>query len=93
MSERQVCVGLMSGTSVDGIDAALVAFTGHAQDVELELLQFATYPYPPEVRNELLNLYEDETRAISRLSSLNVVLGELFGQAVLDICAAGEFDV
>jgi anhydro-N-acetylmuramic acid kinase len=87
-----LCVGLISGTSVDGIDAALVDIDGHAQGATVKLLAFATYPYPDQVRAELLDLYEDQANAIARLSSLNVVLGELFGQAVLDICAVGGID-
>ena len=92
MTSGSLCVGLISGTSVDGIDAALVEIEGHAQHARLRLLEFTTYPYPDQVRAELLNLYEDQTQAIARLSSLNMVLGELFAEATLAICAAGNVD-
>ncbi|MEJ7838617.1 MAG: anhydro-N-acetylmuramic acid kinase, partial [Thermomicrobiales bacterium] len=88
MTQPVYCVGLISGTSVDGIDAALVRIGGHGQSATLELVGFETYPYPPDVRAELLNLYEDQTSAIARLSSMNVVIGDLFAQATLDICEA-----
>jgi anhydro-N-acetylmuramic acid kinase len=87
-----LCVGLISGTSVDGIDAALVRITGHAQDAAIELIAFDTYPYPDDIRAELLALYEDQANAIARLSSLNVVIGRLFAQATLDICAVASVD-
>lgn len=40
-------IGLISGTSVDGIDAALVEITGKDLDLKVELLAGETYPYPP----------------------------------------------
>jgi anhydro-N-acetylmuramic acid kinase len=87
-----LCVGLISGTSVDGIDAALVRIDGHAQQAKIDLIAFETFPYPAEVRAELLALYEDQTSAIARLSSMNVVIGELFAQATLDICDKANID-
>ena len=91
-TEAALCVGLMAGTSLDGIDAALVRIEGHAREARIELLAFATTPYPDAVRAELLALYEDETHALARISSLNVVIGELFAAATLVICAEGGVD-
>jgi len=87
-----LCVGLMAGTSLDGIDAALVRIDGHARDAKVELLAFTTTPYPNAVRAELLALYDDQTNALARLSSLNVVIGALFAEATLAICAEGGID-
>ena len=93
MPERPaLCVGLMAGTSLDGIDAALVRIDGHARDARLDLLAFATTPYPDAVRAELLALYDDQTDALARLSSVNVAIGELFADATLAICAEGGVD-
>jgi anhydro-N-acetylmuramic acid kinase len=79
----------MSGTSVDGIDAALCRIDGHAREATVDLLAFRTTPYPAEIRQDLLHLYDDQTAAVQRLSSLNMVVGGLFGDAVLAICAEG----
>ena len=87
-----LCVGLISGTSVDGIDAALVAIDGHAQDARLNLLAFTTYPYPDDVRTELLGLYDDQAQAVVRICSLNAVIGELFARATIAICAKANVD-
>ncbi|MDP8963822.1 MAG: anhydro-N-acetylmuramic acid kinase, partial [Cyanobacteriota bacterium] len=43
-------IGLISGTSVDGIDAALVEIAGTDVDLNVELVAGATYPYPSELR-------------------------------------------
>lgn len=83
----KLCIGLISGTSADGIDAALTRITGAGAGARVELVAFASTPYPPEVRAELLALYApDAPNAIARLSSLNFVLGELFGDAAAALC-------
>lgn len=79
-----ICIGMISGTSVDGIDVAICRIEGHAQDATLELIQFDTVPYPEEVRNELLALYDDQQNAVARLCSLNVVVGQCFADAAAD---------
>lgn len=89
----RLCVGLISGTSADGIDAALVRITGAGPGAQLELLAFRSTPYPPAVRQELLALYApDAANAIARLCSLNVVLGELFAAAAVAICRQGSVE-
>src|SRR3712207_6534238 len=82
-----LCVGLISGTSADGIDAALLRIEGAGGGARVELVEFVSVPYPDEVRAELLALYADDApRAVARLCSLNVVLGDLFAEAALEVC-------
>src|SRR5262245_59020964 len=83
----EVCVGLISGTSADGIDAALVRINGAGADAKIELVAFASYPYPTEIRAELMALYApDVPHAVARLCSLNAVVGERFAEAAIEIC-------
>lgn len=81
-------IGLMSGTSLDGIDVAICHIEGHAQHAKIELIGFDTVPYPDAVRAELLNLYEDATNAIARICSMNVLIGKQFAAAALQILEA-----
>lgn len=84
---EKLCIGLISGTSADGIDAALTRITGAGAGARLDLVAFTSTPYPPEVRAELLALYApDAPDAIARLSSLNFVLGDLFASAAAALC-------
>ncbi len=76
-------IGLISGTSTDGVDAALVEITGRGLDSRLRLIRFATYPYPRELRAQLVRLTHDGR--VEDLSRLNVYVGELFARAAIRI--------
>lgn len=92
-SESAVCIGLMSGTSVDGVDVAIVEIDGHAAAATVRLLAFETVPYPDPVRAELLALYDDPSNAVARLCSLNVVVGECFAVAAVEVAEHAGIDL
>jgi anhydro-N-acetylmuramic acid kinase len=72
-------IGLISGTSTDGIDAALVEITGPSPDHSLKLLRFETFPYPRRLRERLFRLPSSGT--VNELCHINFYLGELFAEA------------
>jgi anhydro-N-acetylmuramic acid kinase len=76
----------MSGTSMDGIDAALVRLTGSADQPQVRLLAFDTFPYPPEVKEWLMGVAAGELTSAGGISRLNFLLGELFASAALGVC-------
>jgi len=76
----------MSGTSMDGIDAALVRLTGAADQPRVRLLAFDTFPYPPEVKEWLMGVAAGELTSAGGISRLNFLLGELFASAALGVC-------
>jgi len=78
-------VGLMSGTSADGVDAAVVDITGR----RVKLLAFETFPYPPALRERLFALFDPATARIDELSCLNFAVGEVFAAAVLRLAERG----
>src|SRR5262245_17935592 len=80
-------IGLMSGTSTDGISAALVRLTPNADGYRPSLLAFATKPYRRELRAALLRCAEGEPQPVAALSELNVALGEAFADAAKAIAA------
>ncbi|SDF74569.1 anhydro-N-acetylmuramic acid kinase [Fontibacillus panacisegetis] len=81
-------VGLMSGTSVDGIDAAVVKLSPPAereQGVEVELLAFENTPFEVQVRNSIFELFDPANATIDKVGAMNMWLGELYAQATLSI--------
>lgn len=86
-----LAIGLISGTSADGIDAALLSVEWEDQHTPIvHLLAFHTYPYPTEVYEEILAVSDPRTGTVDRICRLNFLLGELFAQAALQIAAKGE---
>ncbi|MEQ8464581.1 anhydro-N-acetylmuramic acid kinase, partial [Coleofasciculus sp. E1-EBD-02] len=64
-------VGLISGTSVDGIDAAFVEIAGSESDLTVELLAGATYPYPEKLRSQILNLCAGGSISMAEFAGLD----------------------
>ena len=73
-------IGVMSGTSTDGISAALVRLEAHRRGYRHALLQLCTLPFAPQLRSRLLNCAEGARLPASHLSVLNVELGEAIAQ-------------
>ncbi len=85
-------IGLMSGTSTDGIDAALVELArreGSAPGWQVALKAFLTMPYPEVVRQELFRLFAGEAEGTARVCHMNYVVGELFARAAQAVAAEG----
>lgn len=80
-------IGLMSGTSVDGIDAALVDISGQDLDIQIELIAGTTYPYPPELRERILAVCAGEAISMLEFAELDDAIAQVFAQAALNIQA------
>ena len=77
-----LALGIMSGTSADGIDVALVRMTGRKASLE----NFAAFPFPSRVQKAILKLGEGRPVTTGEISQLNFLLGELFADAALAAC-------
>lgn len=77
-----IVAGVMSGTSTDGINVALVEITGDRAP-HVELLGHAEFPYPPKIRAAVLAAMNAERASVAGLARLNFVLGELYADAVV----------
>lgn len=78
-------IGLISGTSVDGIDAALVEITGTDVDLKIELLAGATYPYPETLREQILQVCAGAAVSMAELAELDDAIAIQFAQAAQEI--------
>ncbi len=88
--KEKLVLGLLSGTSADGIDAALVHITGSGVESKLHLLAFETYPYPNELRARVLAASLPGKGTVDEICRLNIAVGECFAQAALQIIAAAN---
>jgi anhydro-N-acetylmuramic acid kinase len=81
----ELYIGLMSGTSMNAIDAALVDLHGqHPQ-----LLQTASHPYSAELRQRLKSLCEGTADELEKFARLDAELGHLFAAAALSVLEKG----
>lgn len=83
-------IGLMSGTSVDGVDAALVRVSGAGRDTRAELLEFCMYPYPSDLRKLVLDLSHGEGNP-ALVSTVGVRVGQLFAEAALAVMMKADW--
>ena len=90
--ERLCVVGLMSGTSIDGVDVAIVDLWFEGGDLKYELRGFITVPIPLSLRQEILEICEGRGD-IKLLCRLNFLLGDLFADAVIFAVEAAGIDV
>jgi len=79
-------LGMISGTSADGIDVALVRVEGRPPRLAAHFEKFACVPYPPRVRQEILRVAAGAPVTSGDIARLNVLIGELFAQAALAAC-------
>ncbi len=75
------CIGLMSGTSVDGIDACLVKISGSKLALQVDLIQGATYEYPVELRQEILDLCGEAFTSPAEMARLDDAIAVQFAKA------------
>ena len=85
-------VGLMSGTSLDGVDAVVVAIKtvegkalGKAGSVEVSIEAYTHYPMPPSLKQTLLECQRGEPLTIQALCELDNTLGNWFGDAAQNL--------
>jgi len=86
--------GLMSGTSADGVDVAIVDIAGR----KVQLRAFEMFSYPPALRAEILHLCRPESARLDDICHYNFVLGEVFADAIVKLCSTsgislGSIDV
>jgi anhydro-N-acetylmuramic acid kinase len=79
-------LGLMSGTSADGIDIALASVSGAPPRVRARLLNHTAVKFPPRVRANILRVAEQRAITAGELSQLNFRLGGLFADAAKTAC-------
>jgi anhydro-N-acetylmuramic acid kinase len=85
-SRPLLILGMMSGTSADGIDAALAHISGAPPELNAKLLNHTSVSFPAALRKEILRFAEQQPISAGELSQLNFRLGEIYAEAALTAC-------
>jgi len=86
----KLAIGLMSGTSLDGVDAALVEIRGEGLTSRVRLLSHIHRSYPPHLQKRLLSVSEPAGGSTQEVCRLNVLVGEAFARAAFAVCRKGN---
>lgn len=82
MSQSRLIIGLMSGTSLDGIDAVLLNVHGSGLRTKFEQLAYLEQPFPRGLRALVLRNSVPGTSRVDDITRLNVLFGQLYAEAV-----------
>ena len=88
--EERIVVGIMSGTSVDGIDAVLLKMSGHYTGTKLTEIAFNNYAFPDGIKERVFKLFEGGEA--SEFCHMNFLLGNLFADAAVDLAKQAGVD-
>jgi anhydro-N-acetylmuramic acid kinase len=83
--KKKIIVGLMSGTSADGIDTVIIDVRRHGISTAFRQIAFSTYPYPDGFKKLLMEISDVKSARLDTISRCNILIGTLFGEAVRKI--------
>jgi anhydro-N-acetylmuramic acid kinase len=86
--QERMVIGLMSGTSMDGLDIALCLIKGAGRVTHFELKAFTTIAYNNDFKEKILSIFSKEMVALETLCLLNAWVGKQHGKMVLDALAS-----
>ena len=90
--DSKFVIGLMSGTSVDGVDVALVEINGNWIETKINLIGFLEYPFPPGLKELILKNSARESSNVEDITRLNFLIPQIYNEAIESLCAEIEFD-
>ncbi|WP_442587118.1 anhydro-N-acetylmuramic acid kinase [Pedobacter sp. AW31-3R] len=79
----RMIIGLMSGTSLDGLDIALCKFSGSGRETGVEVLEFTTIPYPEDFKEELKAISFKEQVELRKVTLLHKLVGSRSAEMIL----------
>lgn len=83
-------IGLMSGTSLDGVDVALVNISGSYTTTKVEVIDFQTYDIPPSLKEKIKSQIHPDKTDTKLLTSINFEIAEVFADSVMKIIKKNE---
>ncbi|WP_404461104.1 anhydro-N-acetylmuramic acid kinase [Sutcliffiella horikoshii] len=82
---ERIGIGIMSGTSVDGVDVAVISVKGSGEELSYQQLAFDTVEIPQDLRKKIFKQFNPAESSVDKLCSLNFELGQLFASAARSV--------
>ncbi|WP_299761696.1 anhydro-N-acetylmuramic acid kinase [uncultured Pontibacter sp.] len=80
--DKRVIIGLMSGTSLDGLDIALCEFTGHGTQTQINVREFATMPYEASFKQEVKAIFSKRQVDLEKVCLMNAYIGSFHAELI-----------
>lgn len=90
--ERKI-IGLMSGTSLDGLDIALCKFRGSGLQTQVDLLAFGTIPYSKQIRSEIEKVFAKKNIDLEQVTLLHNYLGRFYAKCIKEFLQKEHYSV
>ncbi|MBX2819339.1 MAG: anhydro-N-acetylmuramic acid kinase [Rhodothermaceae bacterium] len=91
--QSRTIIGIMSGTSLDGIDAVLAQISGTGLSLKIKQLGFISAPYRSDLKSLLLKNSFPDTSDVQEISQLNVRLAHEYAKVVYDLLQQSDIDL
>src|SRR5699024_3787720 len=90
---EKLVVGIMSGTSLDGVDASLLKIKGSGLQTKIKILKSISIPYSERIKQEILEVMDKNKSNIEKVTNLNFKLGYLFSESVFEVCNKANIEI
>jgi len=88
--QKKLILGMMSGTSQDGVDLVLCHITGSGNQTDLQTIDFKTIAYPDAIKDVLSEISYKQVTSLETVTLMNTLLGNFYAQCVLELLDTSE---
>src|SRR5690606_30174288 len=90
---KKLIIGLMSGTSLDGVDAVLLEVRGNFTSTKIKQLGFITFPFPKGLKERLLDNSSLNSGNVTDICRLNFLVSHIYVDAVKNLCKKTKISI
>lgn len=89
--QERIVAGILSGTSVDGVDTVLVKIKGKGNSMKIKVVDFETFPIRKDLKKKIIDFTTDKSAGTGDICRLNFVIGNLFSGCILKLIKRNNY--
>lgn len=89
--QERLVAGILSGTSVDGVDTVLLKIKGKGKSMIIKVIDFETFPIRKDLKKKIIDCASEKSTAAENICRLNFVIGNLFSGCILKLIKRNKF--